>query len=76
MLINGYETGRNIKHIKKEKSTLTEQIRDPEEFSIEGLKGVGEPKVILPKFAETNPIDTRVWKFATSIAETISMKLQ
>ena len=76
MSINGYEARRNIKHIKKEGSTLIEQICDPEELSIEGLKGVGGPKAILPKFAGTNPIDTRVWKFATSIAETIFMKLQ
>ena len=74
--INGYEAERNIRYIKKGGSTLIEQICDFEELSIEGLKGVGEPKAILPECAETHPIDTRIWRFATSIADTISMKLQ
>jgi hypothetical protein len=75
MSINGHEAGRNIKHIKKGGSSLIEQTHDPEELSIEGLKRVGEPKANLPECAETHPIDTRIWKFAISIADTISIKL-
>ena len=48
----------------------------PRQLNIEVLKGVRGLKAIPPNFARTNPNDRHIWKFAVSVVDTISLKLE
>ena len=44
--------------------------------NVEVLKGVRRLKAIAPNVAVKNPTEKHIWKFAVSVVDTISMKLE